>query len=965
MMAGGSFLFTPAAWADTVSEVTLPYDQKFNTEADADGFTIVDANNDGYKWTWSAGSMVYQFNAEQDADDWLFTPKFRVDTRHVYRLSFRAMSSQEGEERLAVGMGGEADPAAMTTTLMEPTDINAASPRNRTLMFRPTADGLVCLGFHAMSSHLLGYELKFDNLSISALTTVEAPDTVTNLRAVADPEGGRSATVSFTLPTKTIAGDALTGRLQAGIVCWGDTLKKFTDCAPGEQLSFVHNSDATGVHVYTVVVANGAGKGLDATASTYIGADAPAAVTDLKVTQTANNKVQVTWTAPERGSHGGWVEPGSVSYVVTDLQGKTETVSASPYEYTFTPSDRQQLMGFTVQGVNDKGKSPVVVSDTLFVGDAYTMPFRESFARKRISSYPWVLQENASAAWIVNDHGVFAEAEDHDGGLLSFSHAQEGSVAAVIMPKVQVSGKHPRLKFWFWKNKEQQNTLSVYIKDATGEERLLDRLSENDETLDKGQWTVHSYPLDDYVSRSPIQVKFLGVGHVGESPVMVLYLDNVSITDVPERDLAIDSFAVSKTSLEVGEVDSFTVKVTNNGLYAAADYTLRLLRNGKVVAEVAGPHLEPDASAKVTLSDRPNSDADESSYYSVRLVYAGDAVAANDSTERVAVTVLPGLPFVSAVTAAVGSAGVNLSWEQPLIKNQPAHWVTEGFESYPAFSITNMGEWSLVDQDGRPTGGIMGSDGNFVSYPNAGAAMAFQVFNPVAAGLTAPAWAAHSGSQVAAAFTAGRYAQNDDWLISPEVDGAQTITFWAKSPANTEYGTMEQLEVYYSTTTNEVSEFQKIGSTLSIPGSWKQYSVTLPEGTTHFAFRCVSSDQYILYLDDVYYRQAEKQLVLSGYNVYRDGDLLTSSPVAATQYNDATVPMGRHAYVVTAVYDEGESSPSPEAVVEVSTSVSRVTTDSAHPVARYNMAGQRVDADASGIVLERLSDGSVRKVLKR
>lgn len=966
MVVGGSLLFASSLWAG--GAVTLPYEQRFNSSSDADGFTIVDANNDGHKWGWRSGAMIYKFSNSLDADDWLITPQFDVDTRHVYQLEFKAMADEQNIERLGVNIGTKPVPEAMITQLMAPTDIDAASSRNRTLTFRPSVSGPLCVGFHALSSHFLGYQLTLDNISIYELTSVDAPDRVINLRAVANPEDGQSVTVSFKLPTTTIAGDALTGKLQAAIVCWGDTLKKFTGCDPGQELTFVHNSDAMGMHVYTVVVTSKAGKGLDASVSTHIGEDSPASVINLNVKQVDTCKLQVTWTLPERGTHGGWIVPESVSYVVTDLQGKTDTVKTSPYEYTFTPSQRQQLQGFRVQAFNLKGKSAVTVSDTVFIGDAYKMPFVESFAQKRIASYPWILQENAHASWIVNDQGVYADPVDHDRGLLSFSHGMEGSGATVILPKVSIKGSsHPRLKFWFWNDKRMNNELSIYVKDAQGVEHFIDRLAEYDAEADKGLWTVHSYTLDDFASNDPIQVKFHATGHIGESPVMALYIDNVSITDAPECDLALDSFAVTRTALKVGEPDTFSVRVTNLGLYAADAYTLHLYRNGKVVAHSAGPQLQPNESVWMTLTDRPNSDADESSYYMMRINCTDDIVPTNDSTAHVAVTILPGLPYVAEVKATTTSTGdVNLAWQQPLINNQPAKGVTEDFESYPAFSITNMGEWTLVDQDGRPTIGIRGSSGDFIDYPNVGQPMAFQVFNPVAADLSASTWDPHGGSQVVAAFTCGRYAKNDDWLISPRVNGGQTITFWAKSPANTEYGTTEQLEVYYSSTTNEVSAFKKIGSTIAVPGSWKQYSALLPEDTRYFALRCVSTDQYILFLDDIYYQQAEKKLTLQGYNVYRNGNLLTSAPITAMQYNDHVLEKGHYIYQVTAVYDAGESTPSPNSVVDVTSGVSNVlTTDSSHPVACYNVAGQRVDTNASGILLERRSDGTVRKVLKK
>lgn len=965
LTGGSSLLLCPAARAQAAN-ITLPYEQKFNSKADAGAFTVIDNNHDGYTWNWTSGAMVYAFNAEEDADDWLISPLFAVDSRHVYQLSFKAAAQTEGTEKLAVSLGAAPTIEAQTTVLMPPTDISAASPRTRSLTFRPTADVPLCVGFHALSSHLLGYGLTVDNISIKELTSVDAPDTVTQLRAVADANGGRSATVSFNMPTKTIAGNTLTGKLRASIVCWGDTLKTFTNCDPGQALSYVHNSDATGEHVYTVVVDGKTGKGLDAQVTTYIGEDKPAAVTHLSVKQTAQNRLHVTWTLPQRGAHGGWINTDNVAFKVTDLQGKADTVRVSSYDYTFKPSSRQQLQAFTVEAFNRLGKGDATLSDTLFVGDAYQMPFKESFARKLISTSPWILQENADAAWIVNDRGVYAEAADHDGGLLSFSHATEGSHAAVIMPKVSVEGStHPRLKLWMWRSKKQSNELAVYVKDAQGQEHLLGRLNENATTSETGEWKVTSYALDAFKTTSPIQVKLYAVGHIGQSQVQTLYVDNISITDVPEYDLALDSFDVAQTTVKVGTRDTFSVRVTNLGVNVADNYRLRLLRNGKEVSGMNGPVLQPDESAKLTLYDTPNADADENSYYQLCLDYADDVHHLNDSTARVAVNILPGLPFVSELSAVQGNDAVQLSWQRPLVTDKPAQWTTESFETYPAFTITNMGEWTLYDGDGRPTMGIRNAAGDFIDYPHAGDPMAFQVLNPAEAGLTSATWQPHSGAQVAAAFTCGAYAQNDDWLISPRVDGQQTITFWAKSPDNTEFGTTEQIEVYASADSTQLSAFSKVGNTLTVPGSWKQYSVSLPEGTRYFALRCVSRDQYILFIDDIYYRRAEKKLTLMGYQVYRDGTCVTSSPVTDTRYTDKGVSQGRHSYTVTTVYDAGESAPSPEAIVDVATSVDHVASAASSPAAYFNTAGQRISDSASGLVIVKMADGTVRKVVKK
>ena len=59
-----------------------------------------------------------------------------------------------------------------------------------------------------------------------------------------------------------------------------------------------------------------------------------------------------------------------------------------------------------------------------------------------------------------------------------------------------------------------------------------------------------------------------------------------------------------------------------------------------------------------------------------------------------------------------------------------------------------------------------------------------------------------------------------------------------------------------------------------------------------------------------------------GYNIYRDGIKLNSSPIIETNYNDQNVSNGIYNYCVTAIYEEGESNSScVEVVVDVSTMV--------------------------------------------
>ncbi|HSG68719.1 MAG TPA: T9SS type A sorting domain-containing protein [Bacteroidales bacterium] len=64
--------------------------------------------------------------------------------------------------------------------------------------------------------------------------------------------------------------------------------------------------------------------------------------------------------------------------------------------------------------------------------------------------------------------------------------------------------------------------------------------------------------------------------------------------------------------------------------------------------------------------------------------------------------------------------------------------------------------------------------------------------------------------------------------------------------------------------------------------------------------------------------QAMKLSGLTGYNIYRDNELLNITPVASTTYDDLALALGTYSYTVTAVYDEGESEPAGPVEVTIS-----------------------------------------------
>ena len=173
-------------------------------------------------------------------------------------------------------------------------------------------------------------------------------------------------------------------------------------------------------------------------------------------------------------------------------------------------------------------------------------------------------------------------------------------------------------------------------------------------------------------------------------------------------------------------------------------------------------------------------------------------------------------------------------------------------EGYDAFTINpTTGPWTFIDNDGGHNYTFQGS-----SFTNQGQPAAFIVFNFDSTTVTFDV-ETPSGGQVLACFDAAPAAgvtKNDDWMISPLLDGTgntYTFSFWAASYNDT-YG-LEKFNVFYSTTGNNISDFTHIVTTPteSVPVEWTEYTYTIPAEAKYVALQCVSQDVFVLFIDDI------------------------------------------------------------------------------------------------------------------
>lgn len=906
------------------TSLILPYEEDFTNFASAANMTVEDTNNDGCTWEFFGDCMICGTNENgiDDNDDWLITPAFNLSRDSVYQVSVNIKNDESYKDIFEVKAGKEDNSDAMLLRVIPETVIESPEYKTFSGTFVPEEDGECHIGIHDMSKAADGFYIYINRLSVKVIGSVKAPAAVENAKAEALGAEHR-VKISFNAPRKNMMGNALTETVKSIEVKRTNdekVVKTFENVTPGNACEFEDTPEIDGNVGYSIIAENNYGHGSNVDITAYVGYDTPGAVTDAKLTADDEGNTKLTWKAPMKGIHGGVVNTDGIKYNIGNVNGSSlrSTVVTEPsFSEKMTIEDGQQrLAWYTITPETEQGKGPELSTDTLFVGKPYVLPFAESFAKRSMQRGPWRIHNTEISMWDIMAYGTYADASDTDNGLIAFSTMTEGATAQLISPKITLKDtRKPKLKFWVYNMQKSTHSLKISVMTSDGKEETLDEFVPNDTEMEgnDGEWKEMQYDLSSFNSADYVQLIFSGTGHmpVEFANTRPMYLDQISIVDPIDKNLSVSGLYAVNDKVKVGEDVELSVEVNNGGAQAAEDFSVMLYRNGTLVSSQKIPSLESEYSRIVKFTDCPNSDAAETSIYKAVVNWEGDEVESDNTSNEAVVSVLPGMPYIEKVTIAVqtGHNALALIWDEPkgIEKGTTAENVTEDFESYVPFTIRHFGEWTLTDADHHSTIGIQDGKGNFVQYDNVEAPMAYQIFNPTAAKVSTMYFPTHSGKQVAAAFSSGRSTANDDWLISPEVDGEQTIKFWACSPDASYYNTKEQIEVLYSTTDTETASFKKIGATITVPGSWTQYPINLPAGTRYFAIRCVSKDQYILFIDDITYRKAARDFRLQGYNIYRNDELIGNVAKDENSYFIGNSQNTTDVYKVSAVYNTGES----------------------------------------------------------
>lgn len=917
-----------------VDGLKLPFTRTFKSSADLEDFTIVDANEDGKTWHYYSSSAQLDWPSTQPKkDDWLISPPLAVAAGKYHKVEIHVNGSTYGE-LVKVYAGTTNKPENMTRLIINESVPGAYSIYRYWL--KTDTDEPVYIAIHGLTPNDNYGVIKVKQITMDEPTDGTAPGEVTDFRCLSDPSGAKKAELSFTAPTVDLDGNELTSLDALEVYCGSyegnctTLIERITDTAPGQRHSITYSASGNGVKTFRVVGVNASGAGREMFTKGYVGVNKPANVTNVVARETVNpGEVKLSWDAPALDRDGYAINPALISYTVTGDGIESFTTKDTSVTFRACSADTHKFTHFFVIASTATGSSLTHTrSNSVAVGKPEAAPLREGFVGR--GTMPVLTTGDADltdggTSKIFNESDLTGNpaprAADGDSWFAGFYAYSKTNCVPMLTGKIDLAGL-------------ESPTASINVL-ALGKEGAAPAYADNVLHLDAAEAgsndfiEVASVKMSDLAtsgwhrisgSLAPLAGKTVQLrisadiaSFASEGSLSLVIADNLVVGEpVTGTDLEVAAL-LAPSYAEPGKEFTLEAVVANPGAVDVVEASATLLCNGTEVATASCPTIRAGGSARVLFNQTLGVFDKAEVLYTVKVEADGDTNEANN--EAAAAPIKLHLPVDKAPTTLAANiesqneefATVALTWIAPRLAEGDIDTVTEGFENATAWAQDTCEGWTFFDNDGAPVGLPTGMV--LPGIDEGVTRMAYVVSDTEYLNFT------HSGNHALASFYNFDSRTCSNWLISPELSGrAQTIKLWAMCASDRYGDTMRWLT---STTSRAPESFSVASQTIYLGTAWAEYTLDVAEGTRFFAIEQTSTDGWMMFIDDITYEPATAGAAVSleGYNVYRDGQLLTDAvDVSAT---DTKAAPGLHTYCVTALYSRGESVPSEYITIDV------------------------------------------------
>lgn len=334
-----------------------------------------------------------------------------------------------------------------------------------------------------------------------------APGKVEGLKVATDPTGALSAVITWTNPTLTYAGEALTAIEKVEIYRDETLVHTLTGATPGEESQWTDQVASSGSYTYKFLVYNAEGAGIPMNTSAFIGRDIPSAVMIASVSREGNHAIRLSWYPSTKGVNNGYLDFTSITYKVTRTNdgvvladGLTDTTFT---DTSITALNRYQ---YSIEVSNADGTGEATTTGYIVNGPARDLPLVTDFTNESESqlwSIADVDYDGTTFFWQYNpnfkDQGFFyyqceyKPATNANDWIISPKYKFEANKAykAIVHARPDDISKNEMMEVWLVKD-YNLNT-AVKLSDTI---RVTGEYDENGETI-LSQFRVNINPLDE------------------------------------------------------------------------------------------------------------------------------------------------------------------------------------------------------------------------------------------------------------------------------------------------------------------------------------------------------------------------------------------------------------------------------------------------------------------------------------
>ena len=272
--------------------------------------------------------------------------------------------------------------------------------------------------------------------------------------------------------------------------------ERWIDCASGYYHSTAVKADGTARIVVTAD--NAKGYGLQSRVKTQVGVDQPMPAENVSL-RVDGGEATLSWTAPTAGKNGGYV--GNLTYRVERNDGVVVAEATTETSLTGLQKGKYSLTEYKVTAANESGAASAATSNSVILGDALAMPFKESFDGGTCQ-HTWCV----GTAWDTFTAGNDPKTQDADGtdGLISFccysTNVAKGTVSTIVSPAIAVGGQQAYFNFSVYHYSgtfATEDSLTPCAIAADGSVQTLgDPIMRDNGTTG---WKEYSYPLSGNV----------------------------------------------------------------------------------------------------------------------------------------------------------------------------------------------------------------------------------------------------------------------------------------------------------------------------------------------------------------------------------------------------------------------------------------------------------------------------------